>query len=352
MTHICITFDYELFFGDNYGSYDEVLFDPTYELIDALEKKSVSATFFADVCSIPVAKKYEQYSYVEGFEKQLRYMINHGQDVQLHLHPHWYYSTWENDKWAFAKKGYRIHDFIEDGKMDSIIETGIEYLNNLLKPESKEYSCIAYRAGGFSLQPHDKLVEVLYKNGIRVDSSVAPHLYSDNGAQKYDYRHDLTDVNWYISPGCMWWENGNSQNGLFEIPIAVTDKNPFSFFVKRLLSPESIKLVHGPKRGSYISASEKKNTKISAIYNYFTGYNAISLDAYSAEYLMCQTNRLHKRLDHESAISVIGHPKLSDEKYIDNLCRYIELIQNDSKYDIFSIKNAYCNMCANQTEKE
>ena len=70
--YLSITFDYELFFGNNIGSYDDVLFEPTYNLIDALEKKGVSATFFADVCSVPMSKKYGQTGYVEGFTKQIQ----------------------------------------------------------------------------------------------------------------------------------------------------------------------------------------------------------------------------------------------------------------------------------------
>ena len=56
MMYLSITFDYELFFGNNYGSYDDVLFEPTYMLIDELNKKGVSATFFADVCSTLAAE--------------------------------------------------------------------------------------------------------------------------------------------------------------------------------------------------------------------------------------------------------------------------------------------------------
>lgn len=44
--YVSITFDYELFFGENYGTYDEVLYQPTYALIDAFREKGVSAASF------------------------------------------------------------------------------------------------------------------------------------------------------------------------------------------------------------------------------------------------------------------------------------------------------------------
>lgn len=46
MMYVSITFDYELFFGENYGTYDEVLYQPTYALIDAFREKGVSAASF------------------------------------------------------------------------------------------------------------------------------------------------------------------------------------------------------------------------------------------------------------------------------------------------------------------
>ncbi len=341
MTYLCITFDYELFFGENYGTYDEVLFDPTYKLIDTLEEKGVCATFFADVCSIPIAKKYDQYSYVEGFEKQLKYMIEHGQDVQLHLHPHWYYSKCENGNWSFSNKGYRIHEFIKDGMINSIVSDGVNYLNDLLKPIRSEYKCIAYRAGGFSLQPHEELIKILYQNGIRVDSSVAPNLYSDNGSQKYDYRHKLDAVNWFISPERKWWEEGNSRSGLLEIPIAVIDKNPILFTFKRIFAPRSIKLSLGLKRGTYISESGDNRTTLLSLYKYFTGYNAVSLDAYSADYLYSQLKRLGNAINANAALAIIGHPKLSNQVYVSNLGHLIDKIKQDEHYNLTSVVEYY-----------
>lgn len=295
MMYISITFDYELFFGDNNGTYDEVLFQPTYALIDALEKKGVSATFFADVCSVPVAEKYHQDAYIEGFQKQLQYMKQHGQDVQLHLHPHWYHAVWTGKQWNFSNQGYRLHEFEKKGAVNQIISDGIQYLKNTLLPVDEDYECIAYRAGGFSIQPHERIVAALYDNGIRVDSSVAPQLYTKSEANFYDYRHKLETMNWHISDTADWWKDNRNGKNLIEIPVATIDKSPISFVLRRAFVSDTVKLSLGPKRGSYITIRSQPEGRIRSYYKYVKGYNAISMDAYAAEYLYMQTKRLYAK---------------------------------------------------------
>lgn len=340
--YISITFDYELFFGENYGTYDEVLFQPTYALIDALEKKGVSATFFADVCSIPLAEKYHQNTYLDGFRKQIQYMKCHGQDVQLHLHPHWYHSSWNGAQWSFSNVGYRLHDFVVDGTINSIISDGMRFLKETLLPIDEEYECIAYRAGGFCLQPHNAIVAALYDNGIRVDSSVAPQLYIDSNAHFYDYRHRLKAMNWHISDNADWWEDNIDGKHLLEIPVATIDKAPIPFVFRRFFAPDTVKLNLGPKRGTYIAHNTKNESKFRSFYNYVTSYNAISMDAYAAEYLYTQTKRFYtKNKCDDQVVAIIGHPKLVTPMYIDNLCRFIDLINNDSQFEFVSIHDAY-----------
>ncbi len=339
---LSLTFDYELFFGENNGNYDEVLFDYTYKLIDELEKKGVSATFFADVCSIPIAKQYNQTVYTEGFTKQIQYMMLHGQDVQLHLHPHWYNSKWNGEQWEFTNYGYRLHDFEKIGKIEQIVSDGIQFLNDSLKPVNKDYRCIAYRAGGFSFQPHQRIISVLYDNGIRVDSSVAPQLYADTDAHYYDYRHKLEKLNWYISKNSDWWKNCKDNKSLFEIPIATVKKNPVSFAFWRLLKPKTMKLRLSEKRGTYISVNNTKQNKLSILFKYFTGYNVVSLDAFKSGYLYKQIQDIHKKNNYSSQIiAIIGHPKLVNNEYIKNLCDFIDLIKVDKRFKLLSINDAY-----------
>ena len=345
MLYLSITFDYELFFGDNYGSYDEVLFSPTYGLIDFLKKRDVSATFFADVCSVPVSIKYGQHSYSDGFKKQIIYLLKNGQDVQLHLHPHWFGSKYEDDKWSFSADGYRLGEY-DSEQIESIVSDGVKYLNDTLNPVDGKYSCIAYRAGGFSIQPQEQIIKALYNNGIRIDSSIAPGLYADTGALYYDYRHKLSEINWHVSCNSQWWEDDNAEISLLEIPVATIDKSPVAFAVKRLFQPSKLFKNLGATRGSFIPGKSIDNSLLKKIYRNLYGVNAISMDTFSADYLFYQVKRLQKKVrENDAFVALIGHPKLVNDIYISNLSKFIEMVNTVDDVEFVSIKDAYLKMC-------
>lgn len=352
MINICMSFDYELFFGDNYGTYDEILFEPTKKLLNLLEINDISATFFADVCSVPVSVKFNQLDYVEKFGNQLRDMMAQGQDVQLHIHSHWFNSKFEGGRWKFSQRGYRIHDYdLTKGKeAEKIIKNGIEYLNDVLKKENDSYKCIAFRAGGFSLQPHKKVIQLLYRNGIRIDSSIAPQLMVNGDAHFYNYRHALQHVNWFCSSNAEWWEDDRTSPCLYEVPVATVDKPLISFIVKRLLFPKRIKLDLGRKKGAYISDKKRKKGALNRYFEYLTNYNAISMDAYSADYLYSQIKRFaHKNTMGECNVAIIGHPKLVNDVYLNNLNKFIKMVKNDREIKFISMMEIYSKVIDNSS---
>lgn len=344
MLRVCLTFDYELFFGENYFSNSEILFSPTKELIDGIYEKGVSATFFVDVCSIFQHDKYNKDEYISNFTEQIKYMTKYNQDVQLHIHSHWLNSIYINEKWDFDLEHYRIHSYgfeNEDSpNVSTIIRNGVKYLTETLTSIDPFYKCIAYRAGGFCLQPHNQLIKVLYKNGIRVDSSITPHLSHFSAINWYNYQHDIPKENWYIGTDFEWWEDAKiSENSLYEIPIATSNKNPFLFCIKRLLTPEKIKFNLGIKKGTYIGISQKQNfiQKIKAIYNYIAGYTTISMDGNQAEFIYKMLYRFYRKHNCDKVdytIALIGHPKLSSPMYVKNIKYLIDLINNSKEMNI------------------
>lgn len=364
MLGICFTFDYELFFGKNNGSDDEILFDPTQKLINVLVNEGVSATFFADTCSVYQHEKYNKFDYNDKFRTQICNMKKNNQDVQLHIHSHWLNSKLVDGEWIFDENSYRLQCFDpENSEMDSInqkdiIEWGVEYLNETLGKIDKKYKCIAYRAGGFCIQPHQKIIQDLHKCGIRIDSSVAPQLYSLNTTNGYDFRHSVKHTNWHLSSETPeWWSEGdNKASALYEIPVGTIDKNIASFLIRRIFSPNSIKLDLGEKRGTYISTGIKQHgkwDKLQQIYRYVTGFNAISLDNYQAEYLYEMISRYYKK-NHcnkrDGYIAVIGHPKLVSENYLINLSKFIDLLRaSELDIQITSIPMIYKNLEENKS---
>lgn len=353
MLRICLTFDYELFFGENYYGNEEVLFSPTKELVDGINEKGISATFFVDVCSIMQHKKYNLKEYVKDFSRQLRYMVEKNQDVQLHIHSHWLNSTYVDGKWIFDKEHYRIHRYGFDDtnkpNVNDIIAEGIDYLNETLLPLYPNYKCIAYRAGGFCIQPHEDLIKILYENGIRIDSSITPNLIFNAENNWYNYSHKVPNSNWYIGTNCEWWKDSpHEEISLYEVPIATENKEPISFCLKKIFTPNRIKFNLGEKKGSYIGGTSKSTfiNKLKSIYNYITSYNTITLDGYEAEFIYNQIYRFYKKHcceQNDYTIALIGHPKLSSRLYVDNIKKLIDLINdnNEMEIEIISIAQEY-----------
>ena len=349
MLNICITFDYELFFGENRGTYEEILFKPTRDLAEMLYKESVTATFFADICSIIQSEKYGQQEYVRGFTQQMQELCVKNQDIQLHIHSHWLVSEYRNGAWAFDEKSYRLHSYGFDRDASNnafeIIKEGIRCLKNIIQEVDPQYECIAYRAGGFAIQPHEELVKALYDAGIRIDSSIAPQLMATSDTNYYQYKHKMKYSNWWLAPETEWWrDKGDSQGALYEIPIATENKNPVTFIFKRIFTPERIKLQLTAKRGTYINEGGRAQNRMVAYWNYIKGYSALSLDAYNADFLYKQLVRYYKKNgcnEKDATIAVIGHPKLITEEYIANLRNLIRLIREDERFCICSVRDVY-----------
>lgn len=351
MLNICITFDYELFFGKNNGTDREILFDPTAMLVDMLAQEGVSATFFADTCSITRCKKLGRNEYVRDFTDQISNMHAKGQDVQLHIHSHWLKSDFQDGQWNFDSSSYRLQSFGFDRddpeSASAIIREGKEYLELTLQKADPEYRCIAYRAGGFAIQPHKELVAALYENGIRIDSSVAPKLVA-GGTNSYDFTAIPKQVNWHICSEGEWNQDlPGGKNALLEIPIATENKNPIAFLLRRVFAPATIKLSLGPKRGSYINIETNAPAAKFSLWNYISCYNAMSMDAYQAEFLYSQLKRFkakHCKKNADCAIALIGHPKLVTKEYISNLQRLIQRIREDKDMQIQNVVQAYNNL--------
>lgn len=333
MLNVAITFDYELFLGENFASNSEVLFAPTAKILDILDKYGVKATFFVDVCSAFQHKKFGIYSFTEQFEEQIKNMVSRGHDVQLHIHSNWLYSEYEQGKWEINREKYRLHSLgFEDrsesraDSADAVIANGVKYLTYILQEVRTDYKCVAYRAGGYSIQPHSAPVAVLRKNGIFIDSSVCPHWHINSAINSYDFRKLPHSTNWWLTPRKDFTYEGKvEEGGLFEVPI-YTDKN--SLFDK-LTKPRSELTVSPVKyNGSFIKTDlPLKNTNvIEKLYNYAKAYSLLSFDSMAKERMSGAVLKLaikHKKDD--VYIAAIGHPKLCDDGILENIKAFFEL---------------------------
>lgn len=338
MLNLFLTFDYELYLGENFKSHDEVLFKPTSQIIDMLEKEGVTSTFFADVCSVFQHQKYGLDDYAIKFSDQLREMIEHGQDVQLHIHPNWLRSSYVDDSWNIEIDHYKLHSFASEDGEDSIyniIRRGKKYIEDCVRPISDTYRCKAYRAGGYCIQPEGELIKALRDNGIYIDSSVAMHQMDDNGIGAIDYRAVPHSLGWNINAdqGVLSPVEADKAD-MYEIPVGGVKNR----FYKMLGIPVSkIKLEGAKGMGRGIALPETKRKKINRIakaYNefkiWFDSYGKLSLDQRGALLLERDLKELYKEYgcDKKDAyVAIICHPKLCNQISIDNMQEFVKTVK-------------------------
>ncbi len=348
MLYVSLTYDYELFLGQNDDSYDEILFKPTEQISKIMLESGAHGTFFVDVCSALAYKKIPYNDYYDKFTKQIQQLTNDGHDIQLHIHTNWYCAKEQNNDLILLPKGYRIHDFGFDETCElsaqKIIEDSKQYLESTLRKVNPSYKCIAYRAGGFAIQPERQLLKVLRDNGILLDSSVLPHMKA-NGINHYNYINVPNMLNWWINP-----EQGYSistertKESLFEIPVLTLRPRLFEYIGKKR---SQLSLPSAKPKGRYVSIPNNhvSRNRIKEFYKRLFDYRYVSLDTRYYERVIDDLHYIYKKYNLDKAdayISLICHPKIADHSRIENIGRLINAINNEpERFKIITFSDIY-----------
>lgn len=189
---IIVSFDYELFFGDEPGTVRKSILEPTYLLLDALDKVNGKASFFVDYLMLKylLAENEKTRSEAMLIMEQLREIVRRGSRIELHIHPHWVNAKYINGKWNFSDfSHYCLSSFPKEEITKMFIE-GTDMLESIAREVDPNYKIIAFRAGGWAILPFSDMEEGFRKAGIKVDSSVC------HGKIIHAYGYDLnfTDV--------------------------------------------------------------------------------------------------------------------------------------------------------------
>lgn len=317
--NLLLTFDYELPLGSVRHSYDEALFEPTEQLLALAQQLEVPLIFFVDILSYYQLLEWGENHFCKSFHHQIQSMLQQGHEVQLHIHPHWWCSKFENGIFIPSDK-YALGDF-EDREIEQIILLSVRQLNELCQTVIPNYRCSAFRAGGFCLTSKaDVILKELYKNGIRYDSSICKGYFYASSISKTDNRITPQRANWFLP------FSGNlaieGEEGIFEIPVAGKPKSlceiPTSFKLKKYAD----RAVHrGTALNSHSSHSftDKLNNMLSA--------RVLTVDnyTYSLKYLMriLSYNLKKYASEKEIALALIAHPKSMGEYAFNLLHRFV-----------------------------
>lgn len=234
---VVLTFDYELFFGDKSGTVYNTLIYPTNMLMDAMEKVGFRGNFFIDyLMLIKLREQRDLYCKRDliAIESQIYDMIRRGHRIELHIHPHWRDARYNgNGTWNFDNfTHYSLNSFSKDDIKKMFVE-GANLLNSLARQIDPGYCVVAFRAGGWAIQPFELLEEGFRSSGIFLDSSVMTgvEIITD-----YSYCNFLSVVQ--PSDGYYRFTNNvdiQDKNGRYvEVPISSIKRNFLSRLVGRI----------------------------------------------------------------------------------------------------------------------
>lgn len=276
------------------------MIEPTNRLMEISRRYGVGMTYFVDVgYLLALERAIPDFPQLKNdYDKvvaQLQQMMQKGDDVQLHIHPHWEKSIFTGTEWDVRVDGaYKLADFPQH----EIEEIVVRYKAKLEEIIQREVT--AFRAGGWCLQPFSLVKDVFERVGIRMDSTVYPGGYFESDHYYYDFRTAPKEKGCYRFKDDLCVE---AEDGPFtEFPIAGWKYSPLFYwelYLRGRMNPIRHKMLGD---GMYIPQPGRKWKNLTS-YN----WNHVSCDGFFASKLN-QITRVYSKQG-RSDLVIIGHPK-------------------------------------------
>lgn len=326
--NIYITLDYELFFGNNSGSVKNCIINPTNKLLKILDIYNIKAVFFVDVGYIIKLIEYKNKNETlkadyELITQQIYFLANHGHSVELHVHPHWEDTIYNGNKWIFNTSRYKLSDFNEN----EIINIITKYKNLLEEISQKKIT--TFRAGGWCIQPFEKIGKALLKNNIFIDSTVYPNGYYKSKHQYFDFLNaPQYKTKWNFSQNPVVEDK---QGKFIEIPISSIKVSPIFFWkfaLTKILNLKKHKSI-GDGHAIKIENSQLKNLLLKP------SFTVVSIDGYKSTLLNKALNQYLKLNKKNTNFVLIGHPKAFTPFSLKKLNAFIKKHKNNHNFTTY-----------------
>lgn len=182
MKELVFTWDYEVYFGENYRDVNEVLIEPTEEILNLSSKYKIKYIFFVDVFFLEYLKNSNENMYTKIIA-QLKRISSEGHLLQPHFHPHWINYTGDLSKLDFDKRYYTFRH-ISEVDAELWIRRSLDLLSRLA---SNKLSI--YRGGGYFSDVWERYGFILKSYGVECDNSIIPGYFERGSHGAIDYRN-------------------------------------------------------------------------------------------------------------------------------------------------------------------
>jgi peptidoglycan/xylan/chitin deacetylase (PgdA/CDA1 family) len=326
---ILLTLDYEMFLGKNPGTIQNNLILPIGKILKEASKYNIKLTIFVDAAYLFILNKFSSRNeeLLDDYNQIVQNLLEineQGHDIELHVHPQWFYSDYENSKWHLDHKHYKIADLkLEDAKI--LFKEAIKVLEAIVLKK-----IIAFRAGGFSAQPTELLTYLMKENELYTDSSVFSKSSYNSDFQKYNYRHIPSKGVYRFSKDlCVEDISGE----FVEIPVSSVKLFPW-FYWTFVFNRYVNKKYHSNFGDGYSIKTTKKDILKRLL---LPTYGLATIDGYKISYL----ENIIKKNRRSDLVTILGHPKLTTPYSIDRFSIFLQ--RNSKKYEFTTISDLIAN---------
>jgi hypothetical protein len=328
---ICYTYDYELFFKDS-GTVENCLIKPTNLILDFFKKNNQYGTFFIDALFLEKLQSIqEQKSEYEKIINQIHRMISEGSRIELHLHTHWLDAKYSNGNWIFPHYDrYRIQT-LSKIEIKDIFKRTIYLLNSIAREVEVNYSVSCFRAGGWCIQPFDKLYNAFIENNIVVDSSLAIGISESNVREyNFDNIHLKNKLFWNFKYDPLI---ESFDGGITEIPIHTIKRSPIIRLIRKITLKKDKK--YGDGKGLVFTT---QIPKFKLLINWLKNSEVMFSTDDISDF---ESLRFLKNYDKNKSYVIINHPKNLKMNF--GLKPYIKFknLQAITLYDYFKMIKKY-----------
>lgn len=320
-----ISFDYELFLGEKSGTLLKSLIEPTEIILKILHNKA-NSIFFID--SLYILKLEEQVrNEFLIVKEQIQKIIKEGHDIGFHFHPQWIDAYRIGEEWTFNSFNNYSFRNLSNEKLSYYFNTSFNLLCDIAKEIKKDYKILAFRAGGWCIQPFIRIKELFIKNELEIDMSVLPGMKNENLIGGFDFSF-INKMNYFWS-----FENDpliEEKGRFYEVPVT-------TFRLRKILKSLDY---HFHKRnekeygdGKAISVNRHKTVHEKIKSQFKKECYSLSLDGLSFDLFKKILGKLRK--DNIFFVHTVGHPKKLSKSFLLNIEYFIK---NYNTINIFHLK--------------
>ena len=324
-----LTYDYELFTGDVCGSVGNCLITPIMEIVEILEQYHIKATFFVDASFLYRLNELRHiYPSLQSqwllITENIKNLNEKGHDIELHIHPQWYYSSFNGIQWIMDIKHFKLSD-LDRQQVDIFVAKSKQLLEMIIG-----HAIHAFRAGGYSIQELDDYKEFFIKHELFIDSTVLSGMKYKSENQSYDYSN-IPNKSIYRFDNNITKEDENGR--VLELPITTYYVNKLEYLNHLLFQKRNAVILKRAGDGKAIVPIKNSLFTRSLRILQRDNYISASFDDANANMVQRIFERQHNK---NKDLVIISHPKLHSQFSLLKMNEF--LVNACDKTEFFTVK--------------